>query len=183
VADMFNTQTQASRINPNEVHDILRNDRRRRTLQYLKQRVEPVTLRDLSERIAEWEANESPAPRGVRQSVYNSLHQTHLPKLDEIGVIEYDTDRKMVELQERARDVDIYMDLVTRFGVTWGTYYRTLGVVSLFAVIVADTNIGMLAQVDSLVFATVFLAVFGVSAAYQLWSRRCFYLRALLGGK
>jgi hypothetical protein len=180
---MFRTQAQTDRISPGEVHDILRNARRRRTLQYLKQRLEPVSLRDLSERIAEWETDETPAPRGVRQSVYNSLHQTHLPKLDGIGVIEYHKDRKVVELRERARQVDLYMDIVTRFGVTWGVYYRTLGVVGLLGVVFCETSVPLFAQVESLVVATVFLAVFGVSAVYQLWSRRWFYLRALADGE
>lgn len=180
---MLKSRTQISRIGPDEVHEILRNARRRRTLQYLKQRLEPVSVRALSERIAEWEAGTSPAPRGLRQSVYNSLHQTHLPKLDEIGVVEYDKDRKMVELDEHARDVDIYMDVVTRFGFTWATYYRTLGVVSLLGIILCETSMPLFAQVEPLVFATVFLAVFGASAAYQLWSRRWFYLRALLDGE
>lgn len=165
------------RLNPEEIHDVLRNERRRRALKYLKRHLEPVALRDLSERLAELEARESPAPRNVRQSVYNSLHQTHLPKLDEVGIIEYDRSRKTVSLSDRARDVDLYMDVVTRFGITWTTYYRSLGVLSLFVVILTETDFAAFAGVDSLVFATVFLLVFALSAAYQLWTRRWVYLR------
>ena len=177
---MLSGQTTDEHIDPGIVHDVLRNDRRRRVIQYLKQRLEPVSLRDLSERIAELETDESPPPRNIRQSVYNSLHQTHLPKLDEIDIIDYDKDRKTVTLCERARDVDLYMEVITRFGITWSTYYRTIGVVGLVAVVLADTDVAAFAGVDSLLVATVFLFVLASSTAYQLWSRRWFYLRSFV---
>jgi hypothetical protein len=78
---MITPRSKGSRIDPREIHDVLRNDRRRLTLQYLKQRLEPVEVRELSERVAELEIGESPPPRDIRKSVYNALNQTHLPKL------------------------------------------------------------------------------------------------------
>ncbi len=177
---MFPTQTSGENIEPEVVHDVLRNERRRRVIQDLKQRLEPVSLRNLSERIAELETDESPAPRNIRQSVYNSLHQTHLPKLDEIGIVNYNRERKTVELRERARDVDIYMEVITRFGITWSTYYRSLGVIGLVCVVLTDVELAMFAGLESLLIATVFLFVFTLSIIYQVWSRRWFYMRALI---
>lgn len=176
---MLDIQTSESRIDPEVIHDVLRNNRRRLTLQYLKQRLEPVSLRNLSERIAELEASETPAPRKLRQSVYNSLHQTHLPKLDEIGIVEYDKNRKMISLTERARDVDIYMDVGMGWGITWATYYRTLGVFGLVSIVLSEVSTPLLNAVEPLLIATLFLFVFAGSTAYQLWSRRWFYLRTL----
>jgi DNA-binding transcriptional ArsR family regulator len=177
---MFTPRSRTSRIDPEEVHDVLRNDRRRLTLQYLKQRLEPVEVRELSERVAELEVGESPAPRNIRQSVYNALNQTHLPKLDETGLVEFDRDRKIVSLRETARDLDVYMNVVTPLGIAWDTYYRSLGVVALVTVLAADTDLAFFAGVDSLVFATVFLFAFALSTSYQLWSLRWFYLRWLM---
>jgi len=172
----------AGEMDPQEIHDILRNGRRRKVLKQLQRRVEPVSLRELSERIATLETGESPPPRDVRQSVYNSLHQTHLPKLDEKGVIDYDDDRKTVALRNPARQVDLYMEVVTRYGITWAGYYRTLGVLALFAVVATNVDALVLGGVPTLAVAVVFLAVFGLSTAYQLWARRWFYLRSLLSG-
>jgi len=169
---MLAIRTRDDRIDSEKIHEILRNDRRRRVLQYLKQRLEPVSVRDLSEQVAEWEAATSPAPRDLRQSVYNSLHQTHLPKLDEIGIVEYDKDRKTVVLREGARDVDLYMDVVT-----------TLGVIALFAIVLTETGVPVFADIEYLVIAIVSLVVYALSAAYQLWSRRWFYMRALFGAE
>jgi hypothetical protein len=169
------------RIEPEEIHDVLRNDRRRRVLQYLKRKLEPVSLRDLSEWLASRESAEPSASKKLRQSVYNSLHQTHLPKMDETGIVEYDRDRKTVALGERARDVDIYMDVVTRYGFTWGQYYRTLGVIGLFVAVASETGFPIVADVPTLLVTVVLLALFGLSTTYQMWLRRWFYVRVVLG--
>jgi DNA-binding transcriptional ArsR family regulator len=167
-------------IEPEEVHEILRNRRRRRVIEHLGEHYEPVSLRDLSERIAEFESGESPAPRDLRESVYNSLRQTHLPKLDDKGIIEYDEDRKTVKLEESASDVQVYMEVVNRYGMSWADYYRTLGVVALCLVVTSGANVAVFSAIPPLAWATVFLAVFAGSAAFQLWSRRWFYLKQLL---
>jgi hypothetical protein len=180
VARMFKLQDHDRQIDPEEIHNVLRNHRRRRTLQCLKERLEPIGLRELSEQIAEWETSTSPPPRDARQSVYNSLHQTHLPKLDETGIVDYDKSRKVVELGEHARVVDMYTDVFTGFGITWTTYYRTLGVIGLLTVVLTAADFSVFSGVEPLVFATVFLAVFGLSTVYQMWMRRWFYLRMMV---
>jgi hypothetical protein len=179
---MNTTQSQGGHIDPEEIHDVLRNDRRRLTLQYLKQCLEPVEVRELSEHVAELEVGESPPPRNIRQSVYNALNQTHLPKLDDAGLVEFDTDRKVVSLCEAAREVDVYMNVDTPLGISWDVYYRSLGVIALITILAADTNFTFFAGVESLVFATVFLFVFAISTLYQMWSMRWLYLRWLLPG-
>ncbi len=139
-----------------------------------------MTLRQLADHIAELEADESPAPSNLRDSVYVSLHQGHLPKLDEAGIVDYDKDRKEVTLQETARQVDVYMEVVNRWGVTQATYYRVLATVSLLTVVLAE--IGTLSSLpgNTVLYASVFLAIVAVSTAHQLWQRRWFLLRRLL---
>jgi hypothetical protein len=177
---MATTKQTTDGIDPKEIHDILRNDRRRHTIKHLRRQLEPVSLRELSERVAEMESGESPAPRKLRESVYNSLHQTHLPKLDERRIIDYDRDRKTIELLEGASDVDIYMEVINRYGISWVAFYRTLGVVSLVVITAANASIPLVSAVPTLLWAVVFLVVFAVSTSLQLWSRRWFYMRSLL---
>lgn len=173
-------QRTGDRIEPYEIHDILRNRRRRRTIRHLRSRLEPVSLRELSERIAETESGESPAPRDLRESVYNSLHQTHLPKLDRHGIIAYDEDRKVIELRGGANHVDIYMEVITKYGISWATFYRSLGVVALCCIVAANAGVPGFAAVPTLAWASGFLVVFALAASYQLWTRRWFYLGQLL---
>ncbi|MFB6109221.1 MAG: hypothetical protein ABEJ82_10375 [Haloplanus sp.] len=162
-----------------DIHDILRNDRRRNVIKCLQDNGREVALRDIAVRIAEIETGESPPPSNIRDSVYISLHQTHLPKLDDAGIVDYDSDRKTISLQKPAKQVDLYMEVVTRYGVTWATYYRALGTVSLFVVILASTNTPLVSAVDPLLWASFFLLTIAASTLYQLWSRRWLYLQQL----
>lgn len=70
-----------------DVYHVLSNARRREALAELWAQPEALSLRELSERIATTESGESPAPRALRESVYNALHQTHLPKMDDLGLV------------------------------------------------------------------------------------------------
>ena len=156
-----------STIHEHEIHDVLRNERRVHTLKYLNEFEGTVSLRELSEEIARWETGESPPPRNIRESVYNSLHQTHLPKLDRLGVVDYDRDRKQLRLLEPAEQVDLYMEVTTEQEVTWATYYRTVGVIALVVVALADVGLAAFAAVPAAGWAVGFLGVFAVSMLYR----------------
>lgn len=155
-----------------DIYYVLSNARRREALTVLWDHPDALSLRELSERLASTESGETPAPRALRESVYNALHQTHLPKLDELGLVAYDADRKTVRALARAGALGRYMDVTTRAGVTWGEYYRGLGVAGLFATVASLTAVPGFAAVDPLVPATLTLAAFAVSTSYQLAAAR-----------
>lgn len=162
-----------------EIHDLLRNERRRQVIKHLQDTVGKTTLRDLAESIAERETGESPPPKNIRNSVYNSLHQTHLPKLDRRGIVEYESDRKTVRLTEEARSVDVYMEVVTPYGITWSEYYSLLGTLSLLTVLAALIDVPLISAVEPVLWVSICLGMFGLSLGYQLWRSRWLYLNAL----
>lgn len=153
-----------------DVYYLLSNDRRRETLSVLWDVADEMTLRELSEQIASIEANTTPAPRLLRESVYNTLHQTHLPKLATYGLVEYDADRKIVRSRPESRSLSRYMDTLTPAGVTWGEYYRALGIGGLFAVVASLAEVPVFGAVDPLLVASASLGLFALSTAYQLSS-------------
>jgi hypothetical protein len=153
-----------------EIYHVLSNSRRRAVLGILWRRPEPVTLREVSEEIAAREAGERPAPRALRESVYNALHQTHLPKLDALGLVQYDHHRKLVEAQPAAGQLGRYMDVTTRMGLSWGEYYRALGVIGLFVTVASLASAPGFGAIDPLIPATGFLGAFALSTGYQLAS-------------
>ncbi|HKL29697.1 MAG TPA: hypothetical protein VJ898_10580 [Natrialbaceae archaeon] len=166
-------------IDETAIHDVLRNDRRRSVIRALSTSVGTIELRTLASRIAEEETGASPPPKNARKSVYNSLHQTHLPKLDREGIIQYDRDRKVVSLREEAKDVRRYMEVTTPYGGSWATYYRTLATVSLFLVLLSLLDVPVLEALDPILLTSIGLGVVAVSTAYQLWRLRWLYLRTL----
>jgi len=155
-----------------QIHGLLANERRRAVIERLDSSPGTVTVRDLSTAIAETETGESPPPPRVRASVYTSLHQTHLPKLHELGVVEYDRERSLVHVRPAVRVVGRHMDVLNGLGITWGEYYRGLGVFGLVLVIGSLTGLPVVDALDPLLWASGTLATFAVSGAIQLWDGR-----------
>lgn len=151
-----------------QIHDILRNDRRRLAIKCLRENSGQLTVRDLSEDVATRETGESPAPRDKRRSVYVSLHQTHLPKLDDLDIVRYDTDSKEVELRDRATEVTTYMEVVPRYGITWAEYYLILGLLGFGTVLSASLGTPLLGEIGTPIVAAAYLLILVGSAAYHV---------------
>lgn len=126
-------------LTPEEIFQLLSNRRRRYALHYLDQVDDPVSIRDLSEQIAAWEyeidlADVTPT---IRKRIYTALHQGHLPKMDRLGVIDYDNDRGTVCHAERVKDFDIYLDVVPHDDIPWDEFVLGFGA-TLFALVVVS---------------------------------------------
>ena len=154
------------------VYTLLSNERRRTTLAELRTERKTISVRELSERIATAETGEDPAPRNVRESVYVSLHQTHLPTLDDHGLVEYDRDRKVVHPKNRVRAIRPYVHLQTRFGVTWTGVYQWLGILGLFLMVASLGGVPGIAAVPPLLLGSAFLGAYAVVSIYRVWRLR-----------
>lgn len=151
-----------------EIHEVLRNTRRRGVIESLCEHDGPVSVRELSETVATAETGETPAPRNVRQSVYVSLQQTHLPKLDSLGVVAYDNDDKMVAVDDGIDDVTVYMEVVPRNELSWAEYYLGIGVLGLSLVGAHALGVPTVSAVSPHVWGLALFALLVVSAIYQL---------------
>lgn len=159
--------SEASALEEGEIHDILRNDRRREVIAFLSDHDGEATIRELSEHIGTVESGEEPPPRNVRQSVYVSLHQTHLPKLEALGVIDYDTDSKAIRVRDRMREVEAYMEPATD-GDELTAVYAGLGALGVLLSLVAIADV--IGPDGGFVALPVFLAIVLV-AGYRRWKR------------
>lgn len=166
-----------------QVYTILANERRRRALEQLGTVGGIVTVHELSALVAGHETGQSPPPKRSRESVYTSLVQTHLPKLEELGVVAYDRETQTIELSRHARDVALYTEIVASAGVTWSELYRTLGVVSLTVLLAVLLGAPVVSRVDPILWTSLFLASFAAVGAYQLWVNRFSVLRQFRSGR
>jgi hypothetical protein len=155
-----------------DIHDVLRNDRRRLVLERLSDGDERQTVSDLAEYIASVESGEDPPPRNVRQSVYVSLHQTHLPKLDDLGIVEYDASAKAVIRAENADDVAVYMEVVPKNAISWAEYYFGLGVFGLVTAAGHVVGVPVLSDVDGPLLAVLLFSLLTLSAGYHIVDQR-----------
>ena len=107
------TDVDVPQLTKDDLFHLLQNQRRRRILKYLQDADGPVDMRDVAEQVAAWE-NDVPVRQlssDERQRVYIALYQSHLPKLDEEGVLDYDQDRGRVQRTAVANQLDPYLAL------------------------------------------------------------------------
>lgn len=157
-------------LDESQIHNVLRNERRRETIRYLRETGDSLAVDDLAEHIATLETGESPPPRNVRKSVYVSLHQTHLPKLDDLGIVEYDQQSKELTLEDQARQVEVYMEVVPEHDVSWATYYLGLGLLEFVVLFAAKLDLFSIRMLDFEFWTWFFLTFFLVSAAYHIYN-------------
>ena len=101
-------------ISKDDAFHVLQNARRRAVLRYLSEHddEDKFVMRDIAEEVAAWE-HDTTVQRLVsdeRQRVYIALYQSHLPKLDEHGIIEYNQSRGIVEPTELTAAFEPYLD-------------------------------------------------------------------------
>lgn len=125
--------SETASVSEDEVFDVLANRRRRHTLHAIVGEEERThDLGELSERIAAWENDVDVAEVSYdeRKRVYTALQQSHLPRLDEAGLVEFDKDRGTIDATPALEDVEIYLDVVRGNEIPWSEYYLGLSGVS-----------------------------------------------------
>jgi hypothetical protein len=109
-------QTGESEADLDTTFHLLQTERRRLALRYLLQRERDgdtvVEMRSVAEQVAAWENDTTVADIDAdeRQRAYVGLYQSHLPKLDQHDVIEYDQSEGSVELRPRCHRLAPYLD-------------------------------------------------------------------------
>ncbi|WP_331233391.1 DUF7344 domain-containing protein [Natronorarus salvus] len=162
-------------IRREDIFEVLSNDRRQQVLNYMKHREgESVQLRELVDHVAAWE-NDTTVERldsSARKCVYTALRQSHLPKLDEYDIVEYDARRGEVELTEGAREVQMYLEYAPRNDVPWSHYYLGLSGVAALLTLVTWAGVGPFAGLAGLSLAGILVALFATSAVVHTYQSR-----------
>lgn len=168
------------RLSRDTIFTTLSNQRRRYVIHYLKQHPEQVRIRDLAEQIAAWENGVDIAELTYKQRkrVYTSLHQTHLPKMDDCGIVDYDRDRGHITLTPKSTELDMYLEVVSKDDLPWSEFYLGLSAAALALVFVVWAGILPVGVLPPLGYAALIAVVFGVAAGVHTYLNR----QAALGG-
>lgn len=115
---------QDNTLTKDEIFEVLHNSRRRYALYYLKRKNGTAMLGDLAESLALWEQDDSEAylSHRERKRAYVSLYQVHLPKLDELDIVEYDQSRGTIHLGSGFEQVEQYLSRPTDRFTLHATY-------------------------------------------------------------
>ncbi|WP_435064837.1 DUF7344 domain-containing protein [Halobaculum sp. EA56] len=156
-------------LSRDEIFDLISNSRRRYTIQYCKEAGGTVSLSELAEHVAALEHDKgiSEITSGERKAVYTSLQQTHLPRLDRAGVVEFEDGS--VELTERIERLDIYLDIVPEGSIPWGVYYLGLSVLSTVILAALWLDFIPAGLAPELLYPTIIVAIFLFSSIYHTY--------------
>lgn len=145
-----------------EVFELLKNSRRRHTLRHLREN-DRIELGELAEHVAAIENDTS--PQGVtsdqRKRAYVGLYQCHLPKMDEMGAIDFDRDRGVIERGPNADQLERFLDPRSEVD-RWPLYYLGAAGGGLVAILAALVGVPGIALSPAGVVATLSLAVVAV---------------------
>jgi hypothetical protein len=168
-----------SQLTEETVFSMLSNQRRRFVLHALENRSAgaQVALGALAERVAAWENGVAVAEVGskARKSVYTSLQQLHLPKMDDAGILDFDDRAGTVTVTPETEDLTIYLEVVNGNEVPWHGYYLGLGAIGVSLLVALATDAGpfdALPDLAWLAFLVVALVVFATAHTVTARGRR-----------
>lgn len=165
-------QSDGSDLSRDTIFFALSNRRRRHVLHYLKQQDGPVRLRDLTEQVAAWENGvpKEGVPSNQRKTVYTSLRQTHLPMLQNAGVVTYDDSIDNISLTPKVQELDVYLEVVPENDLPWSRYYVGLAAVMTALVAAVWADVYPFVLLPDVAYAAIVTVALLVSACAHLYS-------------
>jgi hypothetical protein len=161
-------------LSKGEIFELLRNQRRRYVLHYLKQDDRPVELGDLAQQIAAWEYDttlEGVTPE-QRKRVYTTLQQTHLPKMDTAGILRFDSDGGIIESTDRTADISVYLEIVPGREFAWRELYLSLGAIGCALTAALWLDIYPMATVSNLAWLAIVSVTITATAVAHIYYER-----------
>jgi len=161
-------ETAETELPREQIFQILRNKRRQYILRYLVAEASgpQAEFRELVDQVAAWE-NDTTIERvdsASRKSVYTALRQSHLPKLDNVGIIEYDNQRGDIALTDTTQEVYLYLEYTPGGDISWSQYYLRLSSICSLLLAAAWLGIYPFVGVSGIVFAALFVGIFSLSS-------------------
>ncbi|MEM0503262.1 MAG: hypothetical protein QXX76_00240 [Archaeoglobaceae archaeon] len=138
---------------------ILLSPRRKCILEHLSQNGGEASVEEVISKILELENKERNYKS--RKSVYVSLMQTHLPRLEKEGIVKYDKKMGKIILINLPDDLKMYVETVGKFDIPWSIYYLSLSILMLF--------VGFIFNNFALIVAS---AIFGCSSAINVFTQK-----------
>ena len=160
----------------NQVFDVLANRRRRFALHALRQGEDTVDIGTLAEQIAAWENQTDPAAvtSTERKRVYTALQQSHLPRMHDAGMVEFDKRAGTVNVTDAAEEIDVYLDVVRGREIPWSMYYVGLSGLSGVILLALWAGTPPLVWFSPTAWLTFVVSVFATSSVAHLYvTHRC----------
>jgi hypothetical protein len=158
-------------LSEDELFDVLASRRRRYAVHALEDVDGETDLGTLAEQVAMWEydVDVGELSSTERKRVYTALQQSHLPKMDEAGLVDFNKDRGVIEPTSELNDIDIYLEVVSGDEIPWSKYYLGLAGLGGSVLLALWTNAWPFTLLPDLAWMTFVVVAFAVSAAMHAY--------------
>lgn len=94
-------------VNADGLFDVLSNTRRRYVIAHLQTRSKPMALADVATELARWEcdARNDRIPKDEVLPRFRALYHDHVPKMADVGVIEWNDGRNTITIGEGYEEI------------------------------------------------------------------------------
>ncbi|MFW5895831.1 MAG: DUF7344 domain-containing protein [archaeon] len=166
---------ESGRLSDDELFEVLSNRRRRYAVHALEETDGAAEIGDIAEQVAAWEydVDVDEVSYEERKRVYTALQQSHLPMMDDTGIVEFNKNRGLVEPTDSLNDIEVYMEVVQGNEIPWSVYY--LGLSGVAACLTGAMWLGAwpFVLLPDAAWATAITVMFVVSAvAHTYYARR-----------
>lgn len=155
-------------LSEDEIFDVLRNSRRRAVIAYLLEE-ERASVKELTKQVGadEYDVDADELSPEQHKRVYTGLYQCHLPRLDDLGVVDFEKEDKVVSLRESASQLEPYLQ---RNGGSRVARFELVGAVAVASLVTLGIlGVGPLDSVPMISWALLtVVALFGF-ALFQLY--------------
>jgi hypothetical protein len=157
-----------------DIYDVYANRRRRFALHYLQRTDGEADFGEMAEQIAAWECGKSrgEVTSNERKYAYSALQQRHLPKMDELGLVNFDKRAGSVEPTPTLDEIDVYAEVVGGGNVPWGVYFPALSGVNSVLLALVGLNLAPLTAISDFEWALMFVSSFLVSSLVFLYDTK-----------
>ncbi|WP_330631901.1 DUF7344 domain-containing protein [Halocatena halophila] len=161
-------------LSQDTVFDLLSSPRRRYVLHYLRSESSGIELTNLADHVAAWEYDTTvdSLSEQQRKRAYVSLYQTHVPKLEEAGIVTYDSDSGRVELTSSSKTIEKYLPAEDGPEIPWELVYPSMTVVCVLLFAVGTIETGPFSLVPVTAVGVLILLVFAVTSLVHLYTKR-----------
>lgn len=162
-----------SEVAKDTLFELLSSPRRRFILYYLHEVSGETTLQDLADEVGAWEYDKAveDLTRQESKRVYVSLYQTHIPKLANSGIIEYDSDSGDIKLTDNVNEFGPYLGWEDR-SRSWQPIYLGLGAASAALYGLVTFDVGPFAAISEVIVGFGIVAAFSMVATWQFIASR-----------
>ncbi|WP_435157341.1 DUF7344 domain-containing protein [Haladaptatus sp. DFWS20] len=172
--EQLNDSMNRTELSQDQVFEVLKSMRRRYAVHYLRRENCTVDFADVTDHVAAWECNTTPADLlgKQRKRVYISLYQTHIPALADAGIIDYDPETGKIRPTSRIRVFDDYLNVFTKPTLPWDRYYCGLALGSGLLFVSIWLKLYPMAMLPWFVVMLGVMAAYGMVAAIHYWYTR-----------